>query len=320
MEDTTQDLPEASAPEGEQQVQDAGGAVETTPEERQPLSLDDAFAQAQAEHTAAADTQEQQTTDGQPAGERQGDAEPEGEQSEGSQGKGPTVEAELDRIYSYIKQGRVNELPPALRGRAQAIQRDVIAAHQKDQAEESEFRQLYLSLEAQRVEDPEEFTRLMFDGSQTGRERREFYELYKAAHPEVTLETPDGGGAIAPEIVREQVSRELFGDLNTAILDIATEAGIPQARVNELRSQAQGPWSFLSAAFTEATKAAAEKERAKIRDEERSAAGKEAQARYSGKTIVTPRVLGQPGKPAKRDASRPRTWEEAAAEALASTS
>lgn len=293
-------------------VSDAEGSVQETSdvqEERAPLSLDEAFSQVQQGESGSPSRSDATAAE-------EGSEDAAGGQAGQVQGGGKaSVEAELDRIYTHIRQGRVHELPPNLRGRAQALQRDIIASHRQEQAEEEQFRDLFLNMEAKRIEDPDEFARLMFDDPNAG-QNREFYELYRSAHPEVSLDNPDFElGMLSPEQVRASTTQELFTDLDAAILAMAQDAGIGEARVAELRSQSQGPWSYLSNAFTEAVKAAGEKERARIRDEERQAAGLEAQARYSGRSVVTPRVLGQAGRAPARDTSKPMTWEEALREA-----
>jgi hypothetical protein len=304
---------------------DAGGG-EPTQDERQPLSFDDAFAQAQeAANEPPPESTPEPATDGKPAAEPPaGAAQPSTPEPPGqSERKPATVEAELDRIYTHIKNGSVDKLPPNLRGRAQAIERDIatraVTAHTEERQLMNGLKERYLQLELTRAEDPDEFNRLMWEGQQAP-ELRDFYDTFKREFPGVNLEnTQFTPRQPAPAQVRNETAAEIFGDLDQAVRSMVSEAGLPEARVDELRKGAQGPWQYLASAFTESVKAAAEKDRGKIRAEEQKAAALEAQAKWSPKKIVVPRNLGQAAGAPARDTSRAPTWDEAYAEAVASS-
>lgn len=298
-------------------VDGAGAPPEEAPAPSQPLSLEEAFERASAASEPPADSGVQDPPkDG---------AKPADDPAPGAAGKPQELVAAkpasdsqaLDRIHEAIRTGRVDALEPELRGRAKAIVAETVRQHVEETQTMSGLHDLFLQLEATRQEDPEEFNRLMWNDAQSA-DRRAFYDEYRREYPNVTLETPDARQvAPTPEAVKHTTAVEIFNDLDQAVGAMAKEAGIAPARVAELRSGAQGPWGYLSSVYTEAVNTAAEAKRAQIRAEERQAAGLEAQAAYSGKTIITPRVMGDAASKGKRDPKAPFSMEEAMQTALA---
>ena len=280
---------------------------ESAGEQQSPISLEDAFARATAEASGPGPDSPEPPEEGRPQ------TAPVPEVS--------AEEAAVDRIHAAIRENRISELPAPLRRRAEALvadtSRTAVAAYEEERQLMNGLRGEFLQLETMRVEDPDAFHELMWNDGQSAL-RREFYDYFRAAYPGVTPDSPGFKAATqTPDQARQEAVAAVFGDMDSALGAIARDAGIAPGRLDEIRSAAGGPWQFLSATFTEAVRAGAEKQREAIRREERRAAEMEAQARYAHQTVVTPRNVGSPvGAPA-RDGSKRMTLEDAFAEAVA---
>lgn len=215
-----------------------------------------------------------------------------------------TTQGTLDRLNTLVSQGRIAELTPAERGLFNRIQQRAIDSHTAEQQQENEFKDLFLSLEAEAIDDPAAFaSRLLADPRLSA-----FHNAYKTAHPEVSVDTPDAKPAPDPRRIRSEIDSEYRTTIAEAVATIAEKAGLKAAELTVLREGASGPLSHLDAVFTAAVKAGIEKERPALRAEERKAAALEAQAKYAGRTIVTPRTAGGLPKAAPGDGEAPRSF------------
>lgn len=230
----------------------------------------------------------------------------------------PNAQAQLQRLETLVAQGREAELSPREAGILRKIRADTLAAHQAEQQQEATFRDLFLTLEAERLEDPEAYFARLDENPEYAR----FHKMYKTAHPDVTAESPMGQVVNAAAVERK-TAEQFFGSLDQAVEAMATDAGLTAGTLAKIRDEATGPWQYLSNFVTEAVKSrvAAEvaKELPKIQAAERKAALLQAQREFATERIITPRRIdgNQPGAPgqANREPSRPMTMAEANAQA-----
>lgn len=262
-----------------------------SPQEAGTLSLAEAFEQAQQafsgeeEQPQAKAEDSGEAAEGQPQQQEQPEAEEKGSPSQ--------IEAELDRIYSHIRNGTVDRLPPHLRGRALAIQREIAEAavrqYEEEQRTVSQLKEKFLELEALRQSDPDAFNSLMWEGPEAA-QYRQFYETMKAEFPDLSPENPDAARRIDVEAARRDAVASVFTDM----LDALKEAtGLPPQEFDAIRSKVSGPWEFLNAAVKRTVELALEKERARLREEEQKAARYEVQREYLTEGVVVPRKLPQ---------------------------
>ena len=311
--DSEDAAPIADAPEPSAEPPAADAGAPEAPQERQTVSLEDAFAQA----SAAAEAPAPSTSGEPPAGDTP-PAEPQADASGDVKGSAPepkpvTAQSVLDRISTLVSQGREGDLSPREQGVLRKLRDDAVTSARAEAQEMESYKDLYLQLEATRVEDPVEFARQVKENP----ERATFMQAFEAEYPEVTLENPNPG-ARQPSLdqVRNQAASKIFDDFDQVVRAMAAEAGVDNNAVEEARKGAAGPWSYLTSVFTASVKAAVQKELPKIRAEERKAASLEAQAQYTGKTIVTPRVLGSPASGKPERGNHRTTMEEAMTEAI----
>lgn len=207
--------------------------------------------------------------------------------------RAPSVESELDRIYAHIRNGTIDRLPPQLRGRAAAIQREIAEAARREYEEEQQataaLRQRFVELEALRQDDPEEFNRLMWETPES-ETYREFYEMMRREFPDLAPDSPVAAQRVDVERAKSEALTQVFSDMLTAVQQ-ATK--LEPEDFDAIRSQAAGPWEFLAEAVNRAVAKAIEKERAKIREEEGKAVRYEVQKDYLSGNVVVPRSLPQ---------------------------
>ena len=242
-----------------------------------------------------------------------------------------TEKAALQRALDLQAQGRAAELDPAARGLLRKYEQETIERYKADQADEEEFKDLWLTLEAARVEDPAEWARLTVEHPKA-REHYNFYHAYKAAHPDISLDTPNPSAKQRSEsdIVAEVATA--YGQGFEQTLDaIAEEAEIDPARYAALKAEfsfGKHPDSanlatfmakMVSATAEAMVKPLLEKEAAKIKAAERKAYDLQLQT-YKQQAQQTPRSLPagvmDPRKArTQTDPSRPFSLRDALAEA-----
>lgn len=260
-------------------------------EERQPLSVEDAFTQARA-RLAEDRTQEGEDENGEQSasqpGENAADSKTEEEQEPEPE---PTLTAQqqLDRINQLVKLGRESELSAQERGVLNRIRMEAREQIRQEAEQEDQFRELYVGLLAQEAEDPVEFAKML--QGERGEQLLRFKKMYAQAHPDVTLDSPHTP-VVKREEVRQQAFVEAFDTVDAAIGLAASKYGITEAAIEEVYTASQGDFSaYLDGIVAAAVKAEIERERPKIAKAEREAHKLELQAARANKTIVTPAPL-----------------------------
>lgn len=277
------DQPEMQGFEAE--AEEAAEVPQPPEEETQvgSLSLEEAFEAASA-GVSDGDEPESATAE-EKAGADEGGEEP--------AEKAGSVESELDRIYSHIRAGTIDKLPPHLRGRAAAIQREIAEAARREYEEEqktvSQLKERFLELAALRETDPEEFHRLMWDTPESPK-LRDFYETMRREFPELSPENPDAQRAIDVEGAKREAVVQVFQDMYAAVREAT---GLGDDSLQSVADESKGPWDFLARAIQATVQSALEKERAKIREEERKAALMETQREYLTRSVVVPKAIPQ---------------------------
>jgi len=273
-------IPDAN-PSFEEELRAGAEALEEVEgESTQPergTSLAEAFAEAERKvfGEQADEGEEQPEGATQPADQEQG--------AQQAQRQRPqAIESELDRIITHVKRGNLDALPPEVRGRVAALERELAQRVQAQSQQESQLRQEFLKLEALRIEDPDRFSEFIAASP----DNAQLYHSLKAAFPNLT---PDGDELpLSPEKVRENTLVEVFSDMLTAISEAT---GLHGQELDAVKTQSAGPWDFLQRAI----KAAVERElaaiRAKVAAEEAKAAKQEAQAEMLAGRVVVPRDL-----------------------------
>lgn len=278
--------------------------VETTESADEELTLAEAFEQAKAE-LAAPDTES--STDagstegegGEPSGEPEGEAASEPEEGEsGSQASEERTEPQtsqgaIDRILTLIKQGRIAELSPAEKGTVNALRQQI----EHEQRQEEQFRELYLELELLKENDPAEFAKRVDEDPRLVT----FRQLYKRAHPDITLDNPQPKQK--PEhVIRDEVNSEWETHVMEAAKGIAKDAGVPEQKYAELAEKhGNALGTLLASAVTEAVNTRVEKELSaqleKAVAEERAAIRAELESEFANKTMVSIKAGGLPEDP-----------------------
>jgi len=275
-------------------------------------SAAEAFAAAEAELAAQAPptaedatATSQQAEDSAPAPEAQ-TTEPTEQAPASSQ---ESIQGQLARIQTLLEQGRLNELSATERGVLRRIEQGVEA----NAAKEREFRATYLRFERMRTEDPAAFAAEVITDPDIPR----FMKAFNTAHPEVTLDTPDGVPTPDVRRIRTEIDAEYQVAIEETVEQIAQRSGLDAPTIARIQSEAGGKLGpLMEATVNEAARVRAEKMRAEIAKEEREAAEKAAQARYAGKTIITPRQLeGTPSTAGADSSPDDYTWEQAFADA-----
>lgn len=327
----------------EDQVTDSGSEDEVvldsqveTPESTDtgPISMAEALAQAQAAAESPDASQPPEPAPDAVSDEGAGEGD-----SAAAETKTPETRRErlfsekaaLQRAVDLVAQGREAELSPEARGILRKYEKQIIERHKADQADEEEFKDLWLTLEAARVEDPAEWARLTVEHPKA-QENYRFYHAYKAAHPDISLDTPNPSARQRSEsdIVAEVATA--YGQGFEQTLDaIAEEAEIDPARYAALKAEFSfgkhpdsGNLATFMAKMVSATaeamvKPLLEKEAAKIKAAERKAYDLQLQT-YKQQAQQTPRSLPagvmDPRKAkTQTDPSRPFSLRDALAEA-----
>ena len=319
MSDTESQEVEAAAPQD-----DAPSTLETTASDQtvEESTGEDDGSFSIAEALAEARAEQQAQTDDTPPGDstteppEKGDAETDEATDTGETettapvAKKDPAQGELQRILQLVEEGRQAELTPTARGVLRRLQENVKA----EAARENEYRETYLRFERMKVEDPEAF------GDEVVKDPAvpQFMRAYKSAHPDVSLDSPEGSTTVDPVKIRRELDAQYSEAMTETVAMIASNAGLDETQIDRIRQDSGGKLGVLMAkAFEESVKAAVAKELPKVKAAERLAAQQEAQAAYANKTIITPRVVnGTPGdtKGAGRDPNQPYTWHDALAE------
>lgn len=242
-----------------------------------------------------ADTEESPETGGEPASPSSAEASAPQPQSE---------QALIDRIATLTQQGRLNELPPQIRGQIQAIQRQAIEAEAERARWDETFLELYLENLALKEDDPGEFAGRLLDatalddGSTKGQSLQEFMTRFAKDHPEVTLDHPKFGPKQKTEAdLRAEIGGEVLELLDTTIAEFAQKAGVKNYA--EIRDSKQSTLAILEAVAEAAAEAKVATKIDAIRKAERAAALKEAMAEYGKGLPKLPVGAGRTGDPSK---------------------
>lgn len=311
-------------------------AIETPQSEASsPISMAEALAQARAAAESPAPTSSEEPGE-QPASSEHAGTEGDSAAAETPTSKGPrerlfTEKAALQRALDFQAQGREAELSPEARGILRKYEKQIIERHETRRSEDEEFKDLWLQLEAARVEDPAEWARLTVEHPKA-REHFEFYHSYRLAHPEVSLDTPNPSA-------KQRSEQDILAEVATAYgqgfeqtLDaIADEADIDPAKYQALKAEfsfGKHPDSANLATFmakmvstvAEAmVKPLLEKEVAKVKAAEKKAYDLQLQT-YKTQAQQTPRsmpagVMDPRKARTQADPSRPFSLRDALAEA-----
>lgn len=266
-----------------------------SPEEEQGLSVEDAFERALASARDSEEEDEAGVEDGEPAAPAEADAAEEAPAEDAA--KPADSQAVLDRVYQLWKLGREEELSPQERGILRRMELDATTRIQTQQAQEESFRELYLGLLAQKDEDPEAFAHFL-QSDPKGEESLRFMKAYAAAHPDVTLDSPQAPVVKRADVYRDAVA-QAFDTVDTALSTVAGKYGLSDADLESAYEKSGNDFaSYLDAIVSAAAKAEVERERPKIAKAEREAHAAELQAVRAKKTIITPRPLN--GSPASK--------------------
>ncbi len=293
---------EADAPE-ELQIADV-----PTGEDDGPISMAEALAQARA--AEASEPADESVESGTPpeSAPSEGDA-PAAETPAptGTRAKLYTEQAALQRALDLRAQGREAELDPAARGLLRKFEQQVVTRHKAEEAEEAEFREMWLAMEATRLEDPAAFQALMDEvHPEAGRRAKQaFYYSYRDAHPDISLENPNPGTG-AKQRSEHEITAELvttYGQGFEQTLDaIAEDAGLNPEAFKALKAEYQfgkhpdsgNLATFMAKVVTSVAEAMAapivEKEKAKIQKAEKAAFDLQLQ-RYKTLAQQTPRSM-----------------------------
>lgn len=147
-------------------------------------------------------------------------------------------------------------------------------------AEEDQFQEMYVSALMARENDPEAYIAMVDEFP----DLPQFMAAYKASHPEVTLDTPFRAASRPEAVIRDEVGRQIVGTLADALADIAKENGVEFAA--DPTKPGQMVWGFVEKMAKHQADAEIARQLPKIREEERKAAGLEAQRRYASKMPV----------------------------------
>ena len=270
-------------------------APEGTPEPEAKAAVTVEQAWAQAREQSQESVKDGEPEGQKPAGESEEDAAKGEAESADDAGKPEkTSQQVIDRIYSLVAQGREGELSPAERGVLNKIRQDAERkgreAAIQEQSEEQTFREMFLALDAQAKEDPQNFVKMLLEEAD-GARKLSFYRAYKDSHPGVSVDNPDAPVGPNREAVERETYQKVFDRFGQEVDRVAAKAGVTAEALATLFEDAKDPWSYLEGAVAAAITAAVERERPKIAAEERRAAELEAQAKWGAKTIIAPRTV-----------------------------
>ncbi len=224
---------------------------------------------------------------------------------------------DLSRIDTLLSQGRESELTDAQRGTLNRIRETAKSQVVAETAQENEFRTIYLEGEKMRVEDPEGYA--AFTHGAKGAEWITFHRSFEDKHPEVSLEHPQFGtdASAGPDLTRVQqdARSEVFRDQNSVLAQVAEGQGISKERVAEIETETGGGHAMIPTIVAEAIKAGIEKQLPEVKEQERTAAEKEAslKAVSAAKVPVTmpASTNGAPGKEEATSNDIGDSWLEA---------
>lgn len=218
-------------------------AAEAAPAERppdgapgeQPLSMAEAFAAAKAmvEESPAAEAVPASGTGS------SDDAEPSAEPSEEGPGSRKRYDERgaLQKILQLRRDGRLHELPPEAQGLVRKLEQELkqsaIREYEQQRQEEEQFRDFYLTHLAIRENDPAQYARLVSQRP----ELAIFMKSYEDAHPDVTLENPEGGLGPSEERLRGELARQYGQGFELMIDAIAEDGGLPADAVAALKRE-----------------------------------------------------------------------------------
>ena len=185
-------------------------------------------------------------------------------------------EGALDRALSLRRQGRESELSPraqrALADYDGEIRGKAIEEYRTTQATEARMRQVFLTLESERMTDPVAFSQKVLENPDIG----VFHRSYRQEHPDVSLENPS-----APRQRTEQeIARELteaYGKGFESTFDrIADDAGLSDEAIASLKAEfkfgahpdSAKLGTYLGKLVTEAVKTATKESRARVTEVE----------------------------------------------------
>lgn len=294
--ESTVPAPEEGTPAPETPVAEPAEAeaIEETPgsnETEHPLSIADAFAAAKAEIEGTAPLEsagEKPAASDEPAGTETPAPESNDQKVEGQ------TSLDIKSLREALEKGDEANLPVE----ARQVTKLMRERFQQEQTQEKAFRDLYVELEREKVEDPDAWAARL-DGDK-GEETLRFVKAYRTAHPDVTLENPEGS---APDPAR--LRAEIDAEYVTAVTDmaelLARENGV--SNFAELRAGAGGKvGALLQTTFNAAVEAAAKKALPALIAQERIAITQELTAKFAQSRVTSPRVInGQPvdGSPSK---------------------
>lgn len=228
-----------------------------------------------------------------------------------------TLQGAFDLVRTLRAQNREAEIPPEALGLVRAYDADVISRSRAEDQQERAFRDRYVELLATRASDPARF------GQGVTASDLQFMEAYGRQHPEVTLDNPEVAPrpVVDPVQMRQAVDSEYRSAFADFAAGLAEDFEIPVERFGEIQAKGQGPFGVMNdlvqTAIQRGIEAGIAKELPRRLAEEAKAIRLEEQARYAGRTIITPRMIpnGTPALAPSRDASAPLSMREAAIEA-----
>lgn len=212
-----------------------------------------------------------------------------------------------------VTQGRVNELDARSRGTLRKLEEHfvmsrkddivsreraaIIAEHEAAKKQEQDLRDLYLSLDATRLNDPETWAEFTASLDPEDQQKYEFFKWHRQRRPEISAEDPDGNGfAPSPEYIRAKVGEEYHSALTEFATGIAREAGVPDEEIKSFTGPNVSIGKLMATAVQVTAQAKANEilrvERHLIAQAERKAAEQEAAARYVGREVIVPRLAG----------------------------
>lgn len=296
---------------------DAAPTMDSTPEaegDGGTLTLAEAFAAAKAELGAQpAEPAKDSSTEASPPDGKAEDA-PATEQQvqqEPAPERPVTTQAVLDRIRTLVDEGRIAEMTPTERG----IYNRIRQSFEREQQQEREFRDLFLELEAERQTDPEGFVERLL-GQENGAELLQFYQAYKKAHPDVTLDNPEGRPKQpSPEQIRAEIRENYNTALNEIMAAVAEQHGADYSAVVAKSGNKLG--TAITLLIDAAVEARMAKELPRRLEKEREAIRMEVQAEFAPRNVLTPKVLGNGNAAPVGNSDGPITWGQALAEAKA---
>lgn len=243
------------------------------------------------------------------------------------------LQGALQRIHDLDAQGRLDELTPEERGvydklrsrLSESLRPELESQINADREREASFKALYLDLLAEKEGDPKAFAERLLEKPRT----IEFMQRYAAAHPEITLDTPDAQRMYSGDELQAHVNtaRRLAGQENgerwmEAAKAIAEQVGVDPSSILE---DGKGPGTIVAALVEAAAEAKAKAiVDGKLPDlvkAERAAALEQATAQFVHEQVRTPASIPggprNPDAPRPRDVSKPYSMAEAFAEARA---